>query len=234
MKQHYQIAGLKVAMDSFGRTVDQARPYMVDAFAQADIELASDFSDVKARNPELSDEGCEYLSSGKNFYTQLLNYDGMMVHSSALILDGYAYLFTADCGTGKSTHVCLWRRVFGDDRVRVLNDDKPALRLEDGVWYAYGTPWSGKTGQNLNLRAPLAGIAVVHRAEKNSIEPFAGKEAVTAIVSQTTRVKNMALQLKQLELVDRLFKDVPIWKLNCNMDPEAAMVSYEAMRPKCD
>lgn len=234
MKQHYQIAGLRVSMDSFGRTVDQARPYMVDAFEQVDIELESDFSDVKARNPELSDEGCEYLSSGKNFYTQLLKHDGMMVHSSALILDGYAYLFTADCGTGKSTHVCLWRRVFGDERVRVLNDDKPALRLEDGMWYAYGTPWSGKTGQNLNLRAPLAGIAVVHRGEENSIEPYSGKEAVKAVVSQTTRVKDIALQLKQLELVDRLFKDVPIWKLKCNMDPEAAMVSYEAMRPKCD
>lgn len=234
MVQYYRIAGLNVEMDSFGRIVDQARPYMVDSFPKADISVKVDYKQVKKNHPDLSDSSCEYLATGKEFYAQLLKHEGFMLHSSALILDGYAYLFTADCGTGKSTHVCLWRRVFGDDRVRVLNDDKPALRLEDGVWYAYGTPWSGKTGQNLNLRAPLAGIAVVHRAEDNSIEPFAGKEAVKAIVSQTNPTPNMALQLKQLELLDRLFKDVPIWKLNCNMDPEAAMVSYEAMRPKCD
>ena len=167
-------------------------------------------------------------------WLQLLNFDGMMLHASALILDGYAYLFTADSGTGKSTHVSIWRRVFGDDRVRVLNDDKPALRLIDGVWYAYGTPWSGKSGQNLNLRAPLAGVAVVQRSGENACTPFSGRDAVKAIVSQTTRTRDFASQLKQLELVDRLFQDVPIWRLQCNMDSEAARVAYEAMRPKND
>ena len=229
MEAYYRIAGKTVLMDSFGRTVDFARPYMIETPEKADIQITSDFAEVKKKHPDLSDESCEYLSSGKAFYTHLLKHDGMMLHSSALLLDGHAYLFTADPGTGKSTHVCLWRRVFGDERVRVLNDDKPALRLEDGVWYAYGTPWSGKTGQNLNLRAPVAGIAVIERGEKNEIEPYSGKAAVVSILSQTTNVKNPVLQLKRLELVDKLFQDVPIWRLKCNMDPEAASVSYEAM-----
>ena len=232
MKQYYKIADLTIEMDSFGRSVDQARPYQIGDTEAPNIVIQSNIMAAKAYFPDYSDDSCEYMATGKSFYTQLINFNGMMLHSSALILDGYAYLFTADCGTGKSTHVCLWRRVFGDERVRVLNDDKPALRLIDGVWYAYGTPWSGKTGQNLNLRAPLAGIAVVQRSETNSCTPFSGREAVKAIVSQTNRIKDPALQLKQLELVDRLFKDVPIWRLQCNMDPEAAQVSYEAMRPK--
>ena len=232
MKQKYIIADLSVEMESFGYVIDQARPYMVDHLKKTDIVITPGYSEIKKNYPNLSDESCEYVASGKSFYAQLIKHDGMLLHSSALILDGYAYLFTANPGTGKSTHVCLWRRVFGDERVRVLNDDKPALRLIDGVWYAYGTPWSGKTGQNLNLRAPVAGIAVVHRAEENSCTPFSGRAAVQAILSQTSRVKEPALQLKQLELVDRLFQDVPIWNLQCNVNPDAALVSYEAMRPK--
>ena len=49
-----------------------------------------------------------------------------MLHSSAVVADGKAYLFTADSGTGKSTHTQLWPRMFGD-RAYILNDDKPAL-----------------------------------------------------------------------------------------------------------
>ena len=232
MVRQYNIAGLHVEIDSFGRTLNQARPYEIENKETIKFKIDVGYDKVKSLYPDLSDSDCEYLSSGKSFYTLLLRFDGMMLHSSAILLDGYAYLFTADAGTGKSTHVCLWRRVFGDERVRVLNDDKPALRLEDGVWYAYGTPWSGKTGQNLNLRAPVAGIAVIERGEKNEIEPYSGKGAVSAILRQTTNVKDPELQIKKLELVDKLFKDVPIWKLKCNMEPEAAIVSYEAMSGK--
>jgi len=156
------------------------------------------------------------------------------MHSSAVVLNGKAYLFSAQCGTGKSTHASLWRRSFGDEHVRIINDDKPALRLENGVWYVYGTPWSGKTGQNLNIRAPLAGIAMLERGKDNTIVPFTGKEAIASVYSQITRANDINLQIKSLDLLDKLFKMVPIWKLHCNMDPEAAMVSYQAMRPRED
>ena len=35
--------------------------------------------------------------------------------------------------------------------------------------------------------------------------------------------------MKLLDLLDKLITQVPIWKLKCNMDPEAAIVAYEAM-----
>ena len=229
MEKNYQIAGLVVRMDCGGRTESQALPYQVNTTEEYAFTVVPDLEEVRQLYPEMSGEGVEYLATGKSFFSQLLNYDGLMLHSSALILDGKAYLFSADCGTGKSTHVCNWRRVFGDERVRVLNDDKPALRLEDGVWYAYGTPWSGKTGQNLNLRAPVAGIAIIERGAVNEIEPFVGRKAVQAILGQTTSVKDVALKIKQLDLLDKLMTQVPVWKLRCNMEPEAAVVAYEAM-----
>ena len=232
MLQYYKIAGLTVEMDSFGRTEDFARPYVIDFNGEPDIRIKAEWSTFQERSPNLSDATYEYLGTGQNFYTQLLDFNGLMIHSSALVMDGKAYLFSAPCGTGKSTHVSLWRRVFGDDRVRVLNDDKPALRLEDGVWYAYGTPWSGKTGQNLNIRVPLAGIAMIERSEKNEIVPFTGAEAVYTVMGQTVRPKNAIYRVKMMEMLDKLLTDVPVWKLRCNMHPDAAIVSYEGMSGK--
>lgn len=231
MELFYEIAGLTVRMDTFGRTLKQAEPYLCEPRQTADIVIRSDRQSVKTKNPGLSDEHCEYLASGGSFYKQLLDHEGMLLHSSAVVVDGRAYLFCAPRKTGKSTHARLWLRVFGD-RAVILNDDKPALRQVDGLWYACGTPWSGKTGQNSNLRVPLAGIALMERGERNRIEPCGGIGAVRQLLEQTVRPADPALSAKLLEMVDNLLKQVPVWKLHCNMEPEAAVVAYETMSKK--
>ena len=181
MTQYYKIANLTVAMDSFGRTVEQAEPYLC-APAEPDITIQSDWRALQVRQPHLSDEDSEYLTSGGSFYRQLLNFDGMMLHSSAVVRDGKAYLFTAACGTGKSTHTKLWLKNFPD--AFILNDDKPALRLEDGKFYAYGTPWNGKEHFGTTGRTEVTALCFVDRGEENSIKEISTTEAVTRIFSQ--------------------------------------------------
>ena len=119
MEQFYNIAGLTVQMDSFGRTVTQAQPYLC-APGTADIVITSHPEQLQKNQPHLSLEDCEYLSTGAGFYRQLLDFDGLMLHASAVVMDGYAYLFSAPCGTGKSTHTALWQKVFGKDRAVAL------------------------------------------------------------------------------------------------------------------
>ncbi|MBO5340900.1 MAG: hypothetical protein J6A62_07880 [Oscillospiraceae bacterium] len=217
-------------MDSFGRTQVQAQPYLVQGSQEKpDIKIEVDWRALKEQQPHLSEDECEYISTGGDFYRQLLGFNGMLLHASAVVLDGKAYLFSAPSGTGKSTHTALWRRVFGEDRTKILNDDKPALRLEDGVFYAYGTPWSGKTDQNINTRVPLAGICILSRGEENIICPYKGQRAIHDILEQTIRPRDQRLTEKLLELLDRLLRTVPVWKMECNMDPQAALVAWEAM-----
>lgn len=229
MENYYNIAGLVIQMDSFGRTVTQAEPYRC-APAQPDITIKSNPEALQKSQPHLSLDDCEYMSTGASFYRQLLDFDGLMLHASAAVMDNRAYLFSAPCGTGKSTHTRLWRKVFGEDKVTILNDDKPALRLENGVWYAYGTPWSGKTDQNANLRVPLAGVCFLSRGEKNTIAPFTGAKAVFSLLEQTVRPKGAELRSQLLNLLDRLLRDVPVWQMACNMEPDAPLVSYGAMK----
>ena len=228
MEKYYKIAGLAIMMDSFGRTVEQAKPYECAPCEEVDLEIRTNWEALHRWQSDLSDEDREYLLTGAWFYRNLLKFNGLMIHASAVVVDGKAYLFSAPCGTGKSTHTKLWLKVFGD-RAMILNDDKPALRQEDGVWYAYGTPWSGKYDLNVNVRVPVAGIAMLERAETNSIEPFTGTKAILAVLEQTARPGTVEGRGKLLEVVDRLLKTVPVWKLRCNMDESAVRVSYEAM-----
>ena len=227
MMQHYKIANLIIQMSSFGRTLTQAEPYRCEP-AQPDIIIRSDWQALQKDQPHLSDEDCEYLCTGASFYRQLLNFDGMLLHASAVVVDGYAYLFSAPCGTGKSTHTRLWLQAFGD-RAFILNDDKPALRFEDGAWYAYGTPWSGKHDISANVRVPVAGICFLHQAKENTIRPFSGPKAIFSLLEQTARPAGAALRGQLMMLLDKLLTNLPVWEMGCNMDPQAAMVSYGAM-----
>ena len=225
---HYRIAGLRVAMNSFGRTLDQASAYEIPVADAPDIIIRSSAETLRKDCPYLSLDDCEYICTGGSFYTHLLRHNGIMLHSSCVVVDGRAYLFTAPSGTGKSTHTELWLKEFGD-RAYILNDDKPALCLEDGVWYAYGTPWSGKYDLSRNERVPVTGIAVLKRGLSNNIQPFTGFQAISAILDQMLRPTGEEYRALILETLDKLLSKVPVWELTCNMEPDAATVAYNAM-----
>ena len=230
------VAGLKVELTFGGdRVLNQITDYIYDFKGEPDIKIVVDkdvLEGVHERNPHLSYESCEYWVTGSRFYAALLDYSGFMLHSSAVVYENKAYLFSAPCGTGKSTHTSLWCKRFGDAAV-ILNDDKPAIRFVDGRFYAYGTPWSGKTPANINMRVPLGAIAFIERAEKNSIEPFDVQTAFAGILSQTLRIKNMDNLDKVVPLVENLVKNVKVYKLKCNMELDAVDVAYNAMSKDC-
>lgn len=226
----YRIAGLLVEMDTFGRTARQAAPYQT-ADAAPDMTVRAE-PEVLAQAAQMGRDYAEYLATGASFYRQLVRFGGMMLHASCVVVDGRAYLFSAPCGTGKSTHVSLWLREFGD-RAYILNDDKPALRfLPDGTLRVFGTPWCGKHGLSRNADAPLGGIAFLERAEENAIRPMSGKEAVYALMDQTVRKLPGNQILQCMELIDRIVAGGKLWKLSCNMKPAAARLSYQTMSGK--
>lgn len=229
MHQYYKIAGLIVKMETFGRTANLALPYRIKDCECEDLVLENDYTLLKGAYPESLDDSCEYIIKGNEFSHKLVNFGGMILHASAVVMDGRAYLFTADSGVGKSTHTSLWRQVFGDERVRILNDDKPALRFEKDCWYAYGTPWSGKYGQSLNLRYPVGGICFLQQAAENKIDRYTKSDLIFRLMKQTHRTNQGAYDGKVLGHIENLINHVPIWHMKCNMEPEAALLSHQMM-----
>ena len=225
----YQIAGLAVEMEAFGRTLRQAAPYAEAFSGPADIRVTCDPQQLLDYRPELGDlDSAYYLGSGTSFAKQLLRHRGFQLHSSAVLLEGRAYLFSAPSGTGKSTHTEKWCRLFGAE---YLNDDKPALRREAEGWIAYGTSWSGKHDLSMPRRAPLGGIAFLRRGEENAIRRLEPAEGVELLISQSLRYLTAEQMLLQLELLDRLLREVPVWLLTCRNDDEAAALSRSHMAP---
>lgn len=158
----------------------------------------------------------------------LMGQDTLLFHGSCLAVDDRAVLFTAVSGTGKSTHTRLWRSMLGA-RCVMVNDDKPLLCIrEDGV-LACGTPWNGKHDLGTNCQVPLKAICVLERGVHNEIVRLTSREALPMLFQQSFQPENGPDLRKKLQLLDLLTRNVEFYRLRCNMDPEAAEVSYRAM-----
>ena len=155
----------------------------------------------------------------------------LLMHGSALCMEGEGYLFTAPSGTGKSTHARLWREAFGD-RVYMVNDDKPLLKITDGGVTVWGTPWDGKHHLSRNTGVPLKAIAVLERSGDNRIHPLKMTDAFPVLMKQCFSSKDPAPMTRILELEKKLLSAVGFYKLCCNMEPEAARTAYEGMNAR--
>lgn len=224
-----EIADLIVDVPKAGGISSRCTDYLYNGDKTPDIVICEE--DYFLESWRTTNEALAYyLESGLQFYLHLIGFNGMMLHASAVEYQGKAYLFSGPCGTGKSTHTRLWQQVFGPD-AHVFNDDKPALRRLEDRWYAYGTPWCGKDGININRKVPLAGICFLKQSDTNRIRRLEAIDAVPLVFGQTIYKFNRKENLeKVMTTVDSLVRQIPIYELENRPEPEAAMLSYETMR----
>lgn len=210
-----------------------SQPYLAENTEYVDIEAdvtEQDLHDERKRSPNAGEEAIEYTAIYRKICTQILNYNAFLLHSSAVVLDGQAYAFTAPSGTGKSTHTSLWLRHFGHDRAFIINDDKPIVRFINGEYIIYGTPWSGKTNTNKNASAPLKAVCFVHRAESNLIKRTSAQAALTPLLNQVYRPYEEGYSMKLFDELDRFLNTVDFYDLYCNISTNAAQIAYEGMK----
>lgn len=160
-----------------------------------------------------------------------IQFQSFLMHCAVIEYEGNGYAFAAKSGTGKSTHIALWQRRFGDS-VRIVNGDKPIMRFVDDRLRAYGTPWCGKEGYNINTSVPLAAICFLERAPVNSIQKIKADEAVMRIFHQLLSPEDMETVDALFPLLDRMLREVPCYVLSCNISEEAAEVAFRGMNPQ--
>ena len=156
---------------------------------------------------------------------QLLRRDILLFHGSGLALDEDGYLFTAArCGTGKSTHTRHWQAVFGS-RVRMVNDDKPFLKITPTGAEMFGAPWSGKHGLDTNIHVPLKGLCILSRGPENRICPLSPEQALPMLLHQSQMPQEKSDLPRFYDLVQTLSQTVPLWQMACTNHPQAAEVA---------
>lgn len=151
----------------------------------------------------------------------------ILMHGASISYNEHAYLFTAPSGTGKSTHIRLWKKYLGDD-VKIVNGDKPFISLEDEPMI-YGSPWAGKENWHRNCKMPLKGICFVQRGTTNSIRRIEASDCLSLLFKQVYLPADTLAAGLTLELVDILIKKVPLYVLTCDMSEDAVRCSFEAL-----
>lgn len=225
-----KIAELLAEIPTAGGLAPRCEAYRCKIAMPPDIVIHEEAYRAERYDPRLPFETVAYMEAAYQFYLELVEHSGFYLHSSAVLLDGRVYLFSGPSRAGKSTHTRLWQQTFGAE-ARVINDDKPAIRLMDGKWIAYGTPWCGKDGINENASAPIAGVCFLKKAPHNAIRTLTAEEAVTKILTQTIHKFDSEDKLdKLLALLDRFVDEIPVYELENLPEPAAAMLSYETMR----
>ncbi len=170
----------------------------------------------------------EELAYATEFNRAIVDHEAMLIHSSALVYNGKAYLFSAKSGVGKSTHTRLWKQAFGD-KVKIINDDKPIVRIENNKCTVYGTPFDGGSGIALNESAPLKAVIFLERGEENSIRKASQAEIIANLYSSTVRTLSKEKTDAMLENFDRLIKMCDFYILTCNTDISAAYTAYDTL-----
>lgn len=157
----------------------------------------------------------------------LPSHNRILMHGASISYNEHAYLFTAPSGTGKSTHIRLWKKYLGDD-VKIVNGDKPFISLEDEP-VIYGSPWAGKENWHRNCKMPLKGICFVQRGTTNSIRRIEASDCLSLLFKQVYLPADTLAAGLTLELVDMLIKKVPLYVLTCDMSEDAVRCSFEAL-----
>ncbi len=234
-KQNYKLANIVVRVEhNFPYIEKKCAEYVSEEVPEIEIILTEDdinFEETKdSKKYNLPKGYLEFLALYRRFVEEIALRDNILLHSAAVEVDGKAYLFTAPSGTGKTTHTRLWEKILSN-RFRYINGDKPILSIGQDIT-VWGTPWDGKEALSRNASAVVAGICIIERGKENKIERIDSLNALPVLLSQTYRSNDFSKMERIVQNVIKISKEIPIWKLKCNISEEAAIVAYEAMSGK--
>lgn len=154
-------------------------------------------------------------------------YGVFLLHAAVVEMDGRGYAFSARRGTGKTTHAELWERHF-KGRATVINGDKPLIRrAPDGRFWAYGTPWCGKEGKQVNRRCPLTAICFLEQGNSNRVTVASSADTAARLMEATVLPPDKDGQERMAALIGATVRDIPAFTLTSRPDAQAAEAAYE-------
>ncbi len=145
-----------------------------------------------------------------------------LLHGAVVEFDGTGIIFSAKRGVGKTTHVNLWRKVFGDG-VKIINGDKPFItKLGDGH-YACGTPWRGKEGMGDASAVRVSKLCFIERSDTPYVKKISPAEAWRYMSEQTVYPEDEGLRDAFALMCADFLSDVDSYVVGVNMKPESAI-----------
>lgn len=225
------IANLNIGVSSiYDFTYKFCKEYLTDA--KPDFSVSTDEAKID-REIEISEFNpsrpyAESICIYREIAEIIPKYDRCIFHGASIEYEGQGFIFTAVSGTGKSTHINLWKKYLGEDKVQIVNGDKPILHIADDSTTIYSTPYAGKEGWQNHSSAPLKAICVLRRGLENKIYKASISDILTEVFKQVYRPYDAEAAVKTLDLLDKLLK-LPIYILECDISEDAVKTSFEEL-----
>lgn len=236
MKHTYSFAGVPIEVTHAYDHITEAAadyetavsPALTVSLAQADIDRERNLDSIAAQSGSFPAAYWESLAFLRQASDAMAPLGVLLFHGAAVAVDGRAYIFAAPSGTGKSTHISIWRDLLGD-RMTVINGDKPFIRKVNGVFRVFSSPWNGKENWGRKMDAPLEAICFLHRNETNEIRRITSREAFRAAYRQCHRPADVEATRHVMLTMTEMINSCALYSLGCNMLPEAGKLSFETM-----
>lgn len=216
----------------YGFTARQCAEYECEKDAPVDFEVVATDADIQQERLHAEREYpvgyVESICLYRNLAVKLPEKDAFLMHGSVISVKNKGIAFLARSGTGKTTHTLLWKQRFGEE-MKIINGDKPIIRFLEGVPYAYGTPWAGKEGFQINGKTPLTDICFIERAKENKIVRITPEKALKPLMNQILIPSDPLAAVKMLDLLDKLLKTTRLWVIYCDPTIEAAEVASDGI-----
>lgn len=196
--------------------------------AYLQFEVSSDWRKIVLLRDSTNTAGqvaFEYLS--QIMPGVFLKHNLLTFHSALVEYQGQAFAVCAPSGTGKTTHARLWR---DSKNALILNGDRAVVGKSGAGWTAYGTPWSGTSGEQINRHAPLKALVVLERAPQNSVERLQGLSAFGSVLPHLLYPAwDKPLAVTAIDGLNDLLETVPVYRLRCRPDAGAVDVLCRAL-----
>ena len=184
---------------------------------------------LQHEHAEIGEDEAEFSRAPFTIYPRLPAFDAFWMHAVLIEMDGAGYAITAPSGYGKSTQGRLWLKAF-PDQARIINGDNPIIRREGHEFIAYGTPFCGKEGYQVNIGVPLKGFCYLKHGETNFIRRMDSTVAFAQLLREYQCRFTAEYQERHMELLQQFVETVPVYVLTCNLDGQAPIVAYEGMK----
>jgi len=169
----------------------------------------------------------EYVLSGIVFLEMAVMHGFISLHASAISYKNEAILFSAPSTTGKSTQAKLWQAF--DSSVEIINDDKPLLYKQNDTFYVIGSPFSGKTQENLNKAFPVKCILFLKQGKINVLNHLSHSDLIKNFLINTMKPKNKNAYNHLLSTINDLIYMIPIYEFSATKDMSAVTYIHEKL-----
>lgn len=219
------IADLNIGIDNkYNYLQKLCQDYIVEA-ENTDFYISLTDAEIEKEQTNNYPKGyLESLAVYRKIADKITEYNGFLMHAAVIDVIGCGIAFLARSGVGKTTHMLNWKSFLGD-KVKIINGDKPLVRIIDGKIYAYGTPWLGKENLGINSRTEIKKFCFIERADVNECVPVLKDKAFDKLISQVYIDKKLCI----FDMLNLVIDVCDFYSIKCNTDVIAAKIVYEGI-----